>query len=246
MVNKTALGLLGVVVVASVGVGILIGMQLGGTTGSPATTVPSAGDSTPTQTPTGAQAGTDSGATQTATGDESRRYTEIPARQFDEGEIAAHVATFVNEERRAANESSLTTNDATADRVAAMASDHSVAMANNGTASHVVEGVSTARRYKNHDLFDRCKFKSQEGSYIDQPDEEFELVGATYAGVAYEADGETQFNANERDVARAIVDGWTESSTYSERLLVPEPTRMGVGIEVTSTGKVYATVDVCA
>jgi len=115
-----------------------------------------------------------------------------------------------------------------------------------GSAAHKVDGVSTTNRYRNHDLYERCKFKSPEGSYIATPDEKFELVGTTYAGTHYQADGGERFNGDERAVARAIVDDWNESATYGERLLTRGPTRMGIGVEVTSTGKAYATVDVCA
>lgn len=250
MVNKTAIAFLSVIVVASLGVGILVGMQLAGPASSPANAVQTTGETpttaTPTSTSTGDDAGNESGATATPVDSESPQHTEIPARQFNDEEIAAHVVEFVNEERQAQNQSAMRTGDATASKVSAMASAHSVAMADNGSAGHTVDGVSTSERYRNNDLFDRCKFKSNEGSYISQPDEEFELVGTTYAGVVYDDDGQEQFNGDERAVARAIVDGWLESSEYTERLLVEEPTRMGVGIEVTSTGTVYATVDVCA
>lgn len=245
MVNKTAIGILGVVVMSSLGVGVLIGMQLGGGTNAPVTTSP-AGDGG-TATPASDQT-SDEGDDESATPSEStnERQTTIPARQFDEEEIANHVAEFVNQERETQNRTGLSTGGATATSVSRMASNHSVAMANHGSAAHTVDGVSTTKRYRNHDLYDRCKFKSHEGSYIDTPDEKFELVGATYAGTHFQADGGEQFNGDERAVARDIVDSWNESETYSERLLVRGPTRMGVGVEVTSTGKAYATVDVCA
>jgi hypothetical protein len=245
MVNKTAIGILGVVVVASLGVGVLIGMQLGGGTGSPVSTSPADGGGT--ATPASDQTD-DGGGDGTATPSEStnERQTTIPARQFDEEEIANHVADFVNEERETQNRTRLATGDATATRVSRMASNHSVAMADHGSAAHKVDGVSTTNRYRNHDLYERCKFKSPEGSYIATPDEKFELVGTTYAGTHYQADGGERFNGDERAVARAIVDDWNESATYGERLLTRGPTRMGIGVEVTSTGKAYATVDVCA
>lgn len=245
MVNKTAIGMLGVIIVASLGVGIVIGMQLGTGDAAPDTASPTeAGES---EMPAGDETESDSPeSTATPTENPSEQRTPIPARQFDEEEIAFHVAQFVNEERENRNESPLDTDDATAVRVSAMASNHSVAMADHGSAEHEVNGESTASRYKRNELYDRCKFKSSEGSYIRQPDEKFELIGTTYAGVTYDDGGEERFNDDERSVARALVDAWNESSTYSERMLVEEPTRMGVGVEVTSDGTVYATVDVCA
>jgi len=133
MVNKTAIGILGVVVVASLGVGVLIGMQLGGGTGSPVSTSPADGGRT--ATPASDQTD-DGGGDGTATPSEStnERQTTIPARQFDEEEIANHVAEFVNEERETQNRTRLATGDATATRVSRMASNHSVAMADHGSA----------------------------------------------------------------------------------------------------------------
>jgi len=133
MVNKTAIGILGVVVVASLGVGVLIGMQLGGGTGSPVSTSPADGGGT--ATPASDQTD-DGGGDGTATPSEStnERQTTIPARQFDEEEIANHVAEFVNEERETQNRTRLATGDATATRVSRMASNHSVAMADHGSA----------------------------------------------------------------------------------------------------------------
>lgn len=245
MVNKTAVGLLGVVVVASLGVGILIGMQLGAS-GDAATNV-SPSTTGATETPAGDEPdSTSSTGTATPAENPTEQRTAIPARQFDEREIAVHVAAFVNQERVNRDRSELTTDDATATRVSAMAANHSVAMADAGSVSHDADGTSTTGRYKNHELFERCKFKSPEGSYIRQPDEKFELIGMTHAGSHYQDDGKERFNGDEEAVARAIVDDWTESSTYSERLLVKGPTRMGVGIEVTDGGKVFATLDVCA
>ena len=251
MVNKTAVGLLGVIVVASLGVGILIGMQLGGgavDAGTDASPSQDAVTETPASAEPNSTAATEAPPTETATPAESHaeQRTTVPARQFDESEIADHVATFINQERRNQDRSRLKVGDGTAESVALMAGNHSVAMADAGTVAHEIDGVSTAGRYKRNELFERCKFKSPEGSYISTPDEEFELIGQTVAGRHYRDDGAEQFNGDERAVARALVDAWNESAEYRERLLVPGPTRIGVGIEVTQGGKVYATADVCA
>lgn len=244
MASKFMAGLLAAIVVASLGTGILIGMQVGGNTDTPTTS-----PATDTETAVDAAdetATTTSGEIASPTESPTERRTTIPARQFDEQEIAAHVIEYVNEERLDQNRSEFETDDKTATRVSVMAANHSGAMADAGTVAHEIDGVSTTARYKNDELFERCKFKSPEGSYISQPDEEFELVGTTSAGSHYQNDGEEQFNGDERAVARALVDSWNESSIYRDRLLVKGPTRMGVGIEVTADGTVFATVDLCA
>lgn len=245
MVNKTAVGVLAVVVLASLGVGILIGMQMGGGEETVTNASPTTDGTTDASTDTRTDPAT-SAETETPVDQGTEQPTTIAARQFDEDEIATHVATFVNRERVDQGRVELTTDDETGREVAVMARNHSVGMANAGTVGHDVNGVSTASRYKNYDLFERCKFKSNEGSYIRQPDEKFELLGLTYAGKEYQDDGQEQFNGDERAVARVIVDNWNESATYRERLLVDEPRHMGVGVEVTEAGKAYVTLDVCA
>lgn len=246
MVNKTAIGILGVVVVASLGVGVLIGMQLGGGADGSAVTNPTTADEPETPVNGATNGDDETPATEAPDEGQTEQRTPIPARQFDEAEIASHVAQFVNEERERQNRTELGTGDRTATRVSRMAGNHSVAMANAGRVAHEVDGDDTASRYTRNGLFERCKFKSAEGSYISQPDEEFELLGTTYAGQAYDDNGSEQFNGDERSVARAIVDDWNESSTDSERLAVEGPTRMGVGVEVTNEGQAFATVAVCA
>ncbi len=240
MVNKAAVGLLGIVVVASLGVGVLIGMQLGGT--PPAEAGPQ--DGTSATSPNADDDGGGSATAEPATATERR--TTIPARQFQEGTVADYIVQFVNEERQARNATKLSTGGSTADTVRRMAANHSVAMADNGTAGHEVNGVDTADRYRNFDLFDRCQFESPHGSYISRPDDSFESVGSTVAGKEYRDGGETAFNADERDVARAIVDEWLESSDDRNGILSEGPTRLGVGVEITSGGTVYAAANVCA
>lgn len=242
MVNKTAVGLLAVVIVASLGVGIMLGLQLGTSGGTDVT----AGGGQSTDESTAVPAGNGDSTATTGNSPSATQRTTIPARQFNEEEIANYVVQFINQEREGRGLQTLSTDGTTADTVAAMASNHSIAMANLGKTAHKIDGVDTSGRYRNYDLYDRCKFKSPEGSYISQPDADFESVGLTRVGTQYQDDGETKFNGDERDVARAIVDGWMESSEYRERVLINGPTVLGVGVEVTDGGTAFVTADVCA
>ena len=248
MVNKAAVGVLGVIVVVSLGVGTLIGMQIGGTADAPAAgpDQPSANGGSPDSdassdggTPTAdGTAGTD------ATPTEQR--TTIPARQFEESKIAGYVATYVNDYREEHGRQRLSTSDNTVEKVAAMARNHSVAMANAGRVDHEIDGVDTSRRYGKADLQDRCKFKAPDASYVRYPDSDFESIGSTAAGQHYQDGDETRFNGNESAVARAVVDEWIDSPAYRERLLINGPSRLGVGVEVASGGTAYVTANVCA
>lgn len=247
MANKVVLGVLLVIIGASFGVGTLVGMQIGGGVDAPADDAPTSDE--PTEAPAAGGDGAGSSSTdvdETPTSTSGEQRTTVPPRQFDEAEIARYVVQFVNDERTERDLEELTTGGSTAESVRAMAHAHSVAMADEGEATHDVDGVDTAGRYKNDGLYDRCKFEAVDGNYIRQPNADFESLGLTKAGQHYEADGETQFNGDERAVARTIVDGWMESSEYSERVLIEGPSLVGVGVEVTDAGTVFVTADVCS
>lgn len=269
MVNKAAVGILGVIVVVSLGVGVIVGMQLGVTDGTDA--APDDGPSGQTQgDQTGdgqAQGGSQDGdgetngspdagteSDQAATADAAsptEQRTTVPARRFDADEIAAYVATFVNREREANGLGALQTDGSTSLKVAAMATNHSVAMADAGEVSREINGVSTHHRYRSHDLADRCKYKAVDAQYVRDPGQErfadeFEVVGSTVAGQPYESGGETRFNDDERSVARAVVDTWTTDADDREPLMLEGPSRLGVGVDVTESGDVYATASLCA
>jgi len=138
----------------------------------------------------------------------------------------------------------MSTTGTTSDQLSAMARDHSVAMAREGESLHEIDGVDTTGRYQNSDLYDTCRFQPQGKAYTKNPDTSFEALGRTVAGRPYGPDGE-QFNAGTLDIAEEIVDDWFSSSVYRERLTYANTGRMGVGVNVTESGDVYATVDVC-
>lgn len=248
MVNKTAVGLLGVIVVASLGFGILIGMQLGGGSAS----APSAGPTDEsTQTSPGEANASSANATATPSDGTAEQGTAIPARQFNDGEIANYVVQFVNEERRGSGREELSTGGSTAEKVQRMADNHSTAMADAGEAAHEIDGVATHQRYENYGLADRCSFTDEDGGFVWDPGQRqfadgFEAVGSTVAGHEYQGANGTQFNGDEQAVARAIVDGWVSDSDVRERLVRKGPTLVGVGVEVTKDGAVYATANVCS
>ncbi|MBV0923327.1 CAP domain-containing protein [Halomicroarcula limicola] len=243
MVNKVLIGLAGVVLLSAVSVGVIIGSQLDGGLASAPTETPTESQGnieTATATPAPATA------TKTATPVRTERRTSISPSRFNETAISTYVATYLSDARAAEGIDRFETGGRTAKRVEAMAQGHSEAMAEARNAAHTIDGVTSAERYENHDLTQYCEFKSAEHSYIETPRRNrFEAVGATVAGQTYEANGETQFNANDSAVAQAIVNEWLRSDTYRERLFLDNAERLGVGVVVTDDGDVYATANIC-
>lgn len=262
MVNKTVLGISIVVLVAALGVGVVVGMQLGGPAATPqdgpAEQTDTGGDdrdageeSTSTATPTNESAVTETG-TETATPDstatpqQTEREPYVPAQYYDEAEIQQFVVEFVNERRQNRQLDAMSATGTTANQLSSMARGHSVAMAEEGRTLHEIDGVDSADRYRRNNLYESCKFQAAGKSYIRYPEGgNFEAIGKTVAGHVYTDDGQERFNGGEREVAQAIVENWFESRTYRDRLTYQNAERMGVGINVTEQGDVYATANIC-
>lgn len=271
MVNKIAVALVGgLVLVAVLVVGGVAALVLGG--GSAGEATPTFVDETPlpSPTPTAAPAATATGAptaTATPTATETPTPTAtptsttrppVPAVEFDEREVERLVGRLVNERRRAADLDPLELEGGLAGDVSEMARDHSGAMAAEGEATHVVDGNTSADRYREYSLYENCKWVKPGEEGFAFPDANgletgsengFEAVANTTAGREYEDDvtGETRFNADERDVAEAVVNEWwnTTIPPYPQRLTLPNARYLGVGVEVTRDGDVYATANLC-
>lgn len=212
------------------------------TTGGPATATPS-GPATATATPYPTLTPTPSPSpTPTATPE----LTEVPADSFDEREVERLVVEYINERRSAANYSTLGVDGATADRLTEMARGHSVDMADLGEAIHRIDGAKSADRYRESDLYDRCRWPAADSdSLVTADDNALEAVGTTVAGQPYTKDDERRFNGDEAAVARALVDSWWATDTYRPRLARPNASVVGVGVEITRRGDVFATVNLC-
>jgi uncharacterized protein YkwD len=255
MVKKGLLAIVAVVLLVVLGTGVLIGAQFaGGTAETPTQTSDTqsddgGGSATATATATAGNSTTptpEANGTATPTETATPQQESIPAREFNEQNVSNYVRQFLNEEREAAGvprfESGLQTEEALNE----MAKDHSEQMASEGKAIHKIDGVSSKDRYEDSGLYDRCTFKSSEGDYIEQPDRNrFEAVEKTVAGQRYEDGGEEEFHATDKEVARKIVDDWMAWPDYQERLTLRNANIVGIGVEITDTGNVYVTANIC-
>jgi hypothetical protein len=245
MVNKAALSVLGVIVLASMGVGVLIGMQIGG---GGAETV---GASTPTADESSRQApssdGADPPARTTIPGGEMATVQPpddeetIPARRFEAKEISREIERLLNQRRTSRDLSELLTSGRVTGELDALAHSHSVAMADDARVSHTIDGNSSRNRYESAELYGACQFKSDAGSYVvDARYNRLELVSHAVAGRVH--DGE--FLKTEEEVAQAIVSDWS-SGTSRDRVFYENANQVGVGVEVTQSGDVYVTGNLC-
>ncbi|WP_324757618.1 CAP domain-containing protein [Haloarcula sp. GH36] len=246
MVNKAAFVVGIIVLLAAVGIGVLIGMQIGGASGSG---VVSPGEETPAPTsePTESPTAMPSTATGTPTPTMTAQYTTVPTRSFNEQNITDHVLQYINAERQAAGLDNLSASGATSEQLRQMAGSHSEAMAREGRVVHTIDGQSSADRYRNNNLYGRCEMRSDGGGYIESADNNrFEAIGKTVAGQPYTDKGQRRFHGNDTQVARALVEDWNNSDIYRDRLTLENANRVGIGVQVTNTGNVYATVNVCS
>lgn len=261
MVNKAALAVLGIIVLVSMGIGILIGMQLGDPTGGDAnqsaagsdggptpipgdeTTVAPGGGQTPTSVPQNS-----GGETTTQNANDLQR-TEIPSIRFDEAEVAARIKEEINQRRVDEGLEQLQTDGSTADDLDELAKDHSIEMATRGRVNTYAGNSTSRERYEDAGLYSTCAFSSASDTYIieaDYPtDSSLEVIGKTFAG-RVPPDGSTdRFNENETMVARDLAASWFDDPDYSERLTYENANFVGVGVVVPENNAVYATVTLC-
>lgn len=261
--NRAAVYLLGAIVllgVAVVGGGVYFLFGAGGDAGTgtptavdatPLDLTPTSTAQAPTSTPT-AQAPTPT-ATPTAVGSPTPTEvvrTNILPRRFDRRRIEVLVVEEINERRRAEGLEPLTGNGTVAKRIRTMARNHSVNMADRGAVRHTINGTTSAARYERNDLDRLCRWEATNGEYIISPERNgyeanksaLEAVGRTYAGREY---GNGQFNEDERAVAGAVVEQFFSDYRFERRLLLAGATHAGVGAEITQSGEVYVTVDLC-
>lgn len=231
MVNKVALLVLGVVILTSVGVGALVGLQFG--PGEQAATTPTSGAGTPTAaSPTPTASGTG-----TATVSPTARPTVAPAA-FDRAEIEAALFAEVNAYREANGLETLYAEP----ELREMARFHSENMADEGELSHTAGGFTTAQRYERFDQDCRVSNNADRGTLTGDALEALEYA---VAGRPYEADGETRYHRNESAIAAAVLQDWNASADASKRLNLEDATHVGIGVHLTTDGEVYVTLNLC-
>lgn len=250
MVNKAVVGVIGVILITTLGVGALVGLDGGGGPADDNTADTNGNDdgqnpATDTNTTTGNE--TVINGTATPAGQEER--TPIPGRQFTEEEIADKLTERINEWRAAEGMDTLGAERALPQDLRSMAMEHSIAMANEGELTHVIGNQTSSDRYKANNLYKRCSYTPPHKNTVWRPDNpyenKFEAIADSVAGESYQVGDETRFNEDEDAVADALLEQYKASNASSDVILARGLERVGVGVEVTRDGAVYSTVNVC-
>jgi uncharacterized protein YkwD len=135
---------------------------------------------------------------------------------------------------------SFSTDTKTAVKLDMLAKNHSKDMVQSGTVSHDVGNGDSEARYRKAELYQRCQFQEQE--YIaNAKRNRFESVARVSVDEYRGGSAET----TEKNVANVIVEDWFNSITYRDRLRYENAQHLGVGVEISKTGNVYATATVC-
>jgi uncharacterized protein YkwD len=240
MANKVLILVLGAVVVTSLVVGGLLGMQFAGDggdvvpeeTATPAVEATATTTAPPTSTPTASTPSEGSGTATTA----EPTATPEPTPTFSPADVNAtavehHLRVGINEEVRAGADP--LRNEATLDEMAQFHTDNMLAQ---GYPAHAAGGYSTKARYEKFDRYAHCRVPNDNNAGI-RDGEELEVIGRISLN--------TSADLNETRIAERLLDDWADDETAMERLGLRNADRAGVGIAVSSDARVYATVDLC-
>ncbi|MFC7177389.1 CAP domain-containing protein [Halosegnis marinus] len=236
MVNKVVLVFVAVIALTAMAVGAFVGMELGG----PGTATPAGATATPTATATAGGGGTGGGtATATAggggtgggTATATATATATPRPDIDREELRSAVVAEINERRGNRSVQRLSTDPTLME----MAQFHSDNMAAQGYLSNTADGFTTAERYEEFDLADRCRIADDSNTGT-REDEELEVLGRVTVG----EDGSTV-----EELATTAVDTWFSQTEPRRRLTYRNADQIGVGANVTDAGRAYLTVDLC-
>lgn len=253
MVNKAVVGVIGVVLITTLGVGALVGLQGGGgpaEDGTPNDDANGNSGTAATATPNGSMGnGTIAPPNATATDDPGEDLS-LTRSEFTRNELERNVTRALNEWR--ANESlePLETGPGTTkEALKVMAREHSARMADAEVVAHDIENDTTKNRYEAHDLYHACSFKPPDKQYTALPGapdvQQFEWIAGHEVDTTFSRDRGILFHENETAVARTIVDQWRSDNATEYGLLSPNYGKAGIGVNVTQDGTVYATVHLC-
>ncbi|MFC6835987.1 CAP domain-containing protein [Halomarina ordinaria] len=224
MVNKVLLGVLGGIVLLSVAVGGFLGWQL-----SADTPVEGAEEADDVEEVTPA----DDGETNASDdGDRNETAASFNASEVDTVAIEDGIVAAVNAGRAESDRDPLSEYDALTE----MARFHSAGMADQGYPSHAAAGYDTVERYEEFDLYDQCRVPDDTRSGVREGRELETITRVTL---------NTTEAPDEREVAKTVATQWAADEEARTKLTYRYASRLGVGVEVTDSGYVYATLDLC-
>jgi len=121
-----------------------------------------------------------------------------------------------------------------------LSKNHSRDMSQSATVSHDVSNGDSEDRYRSAGLYELCQFQEQE-YIVNAQRNRLESIARVDLN---EYRGETA-ELTEQNVADVIVEDWFNSITYRDRLRYENAEHLGVGVNISEDGQVYATAAVC-
>ncbi|MFD1512554.1 CAP domain-containing protein [Halomarina rubra] len=242
MVNKVLIVVLGAVVLASLVVGGLLGMQLAGSDGNDTlTTAPTATDaSTPTPapnttptpsaataTPTPASTTTEGAASTPATTPEPKFSPSSVNTTAVELELRALVDEEVRADRGPLESESV---------LDEMAQFHATNMAKQGYVDHTAGGYNTKQRYEKFERYSHCRVPTNDNSGL-RDGQELEVNKRVSINVSGDW--------TEEDIAQQVLAEWRADEDAMERLRYANAEEAGMGVAVSQDARVYVAVDLC-
>ncbi|MFC5969840.1 hypothetical protein ACFPYI_00710 [Halomarina salina] len=239
MANKLLILVFGAVIVTSLVVGGLLGMQFAGGGGDevPATATPAQKTAAQAATTTGSSAQstestTDGSTDETATSEPTATPEPTFSPESVNGSaVEQHLRVLVNEKVR--NGSQPLDSEATLEEMAQFHTDN---MLQQGYSSHVAGGYSTRMRYEEFDRYSHCRVPSDSNAGI-RDGEELEVVGRISL--------DWQEDPTDQEIARQLLDDLRSEEKQMQKLGLTNAETAGVGISVSDEARVYVTVDLC-
>ena len=237
MANRLLVLVLGAVVVTSLVVGGLLGMQLAGGGGdeplttTPATTSQPTATTVPTAMPTTSTAATETPSSGPSTATATPEQTFSPD-SVNTTAVEYYLRTLVDEEVRTEGQS-LGHDD---EKLEEMAQFHADNMLEQGYPAHAAGGFSTRARYEKFDRYSHCRVPNDNNAGI-RDGEELEVIGRVTLNLSEDP--------TEQEIAQQVLDDWSDDETRMERLSLVNAEDAGVGIAVSENARVYVTVDLC-
>lgn len=124
-----------------------------------------------------------------------------------------------------------------------MGEDHAANMAEHDYIGHEwPDGTTIQDRYRSRGLLPECRLKI-DGSNRYYPGAE-NAAGA-WVDRRFQSSGGSYYVSNEQELGQTLFEIWLSSPPHRQAMLVQSADEMGLGINITNRGKVYAALELC-
>jgi len=189
-----------------------------------------------------------SGSTQSPTATieetETRDQTETPTPQPSHGGynvsmVGRHFTNLLNAERRERGLQEVSQRDVLTD----MGEAHSAVMAREDEIGHVEpDGTTIEDRYDSRGLLPECRLSIPESN-------EFypgaENAAQTWIEQEVITGSGSTYISSEKELAEELLRQWMNSPPHRKPMLLPGMSQVGLGINISDSGKVYASLEMC-